>query len=113
MNNLLLFPPDWLPSEPYLSLPSLASVLRPAGHEVVQMDVNVEMYDMFFSRQFLEHVLQRIAHERQHLLEVQEKRQLDEEEQELLDKLLTCTHEQFEQFSNDVERAKKILRSQA
>ena len=56
MKNLLIFPPDWLPSEPYLSLPSLASVLRPAGHEVVQMDVNVEMYDLFFSRRFLEHV---------------------------------------------------------
>ena len=113
MNNLLLFPPDWLPSEPYLSLPSLASVLRPAGHEVMQMDVNVEMYDLFFSRRFLEHVAQRIAQERQHLLEVQEKRQLDEEEQELLDKLLTCTPELFEQLANDVERAKTILRSQA
>ena len=113
MKNLLLFPPDWLPSEPYLSLPSLASVLRPAGHDVVQMDVNVEMYDLFFSRRFLEHVVGRVAHERQHLQEVQGQRQLDEEEQELLEKLLTCTPELFEQLSNDVERAKKILRSQA
>ncbi|SVC34967.1 uncharacterized protein METZ01_LOCUS287821, partial [marine metagenome] len=31
MKILLLFPPDWLPSEPYLSLPALTSVLRPAG----------------------------------------------------------------------------------
>ena len=38
MKVLLLFPPDWLPSEPYLSLPSLTSVLRPAGHEVIQKD---------------------------------------------------------------------------
>ena len=91
MKNLLIFPPDWLPSEPYLSLPSLTSVLRPAGHEVVQMDVNVEMYDLFFSRRFLEHVVQRIAHEKLHLQEVQGKRQLDEEEQELLDKLLTLS----------------------
>ena len=113
MKHLLIFPPDWLPSEPYLSLPSLASVLRPAGHEVVQMDVNVEMYDLFFSRRFLEHVAPRIAHEKQHLQEVQGKRQLDEEEQELLDKLVTCTPELFQQLSNDVERAKRILRSQA
>ena len=113
MKNLLIFPPDWLPSEPYLSLPSLASVLRPAGHQVVQMDINVEMYDLFFSRRFLEHVAQRIAHEKQHLQEVQEKRVLDQEEQELLERLLTCNPELFEQFSNDVERAKKILRSQA
>ena len=113
MKNLLLFPPDWLPSEPYLSLPCLASVLRPAGHEVVQMDVNVEMYDLFFSPRFLEHVARRIAHEKQHLQEVKEKRELDEEEQELLGKLQTCTPEVLKQFSNDVERAKKILRSQA
>jgi anaerobic magnesium-protoporphyrin IX monomethyl ester cyclase len=113
MKNLLLFPPDWLPSEPYLSLPCLASVLRPAGHEVVQMDVNVEMYDLFFSPRFLEHVAGRIAHEKKHLQEVKEKRELDEEEQELLVKLQTCTPELLEQFSNDVERAKKILRSQA
>ena len=52
MKILLLFPPDWLPSEPYLSLPALTSVLRPAGHEVIQKDINVEMYDMFFSRPF-------------------------------------------------------------
>ena len=98
MKNLLIFPPDWLPSEPYLSLPSLASVLRPAGHEVVQMDINVEMYDLFFSRRFLEHVAKRISREKQHLQEVQEKRELDQEEQELLERLLTCNPELFEQF---------------
>ena len=67
MKNLLIFPPDWLPSEPYLSLPSLTSVLRPAGHEVLQMDINVEMYDLFFSQRFLEHVAQRINQERSFL----------------------------------------------
>ena len=100
MKHLLIFPPDWLPSDPYLSLPSLASVLRPAGHDLVQMDVNVEMYDLFFSRRFLEHVAPRIAHEKQHLQEVQGKRQLDEEEQELLDKLVTCTPELFQMTLN-------------
>ena len=61
MKILLLFPPDWLPSEPYLSLPALTSVLRPAGHEVIQKDMNVEMYDMFFSRPFLEQISDRIT----------------------------------------------------
>ena len=32
MKVMLIFPPDWFPSEPYLSLPSLTSVLRQAGH---------------------------------------------------------------------------------
>ena len=33
---MLIFPPDWYPSEPYLSLPTLTAFLRDAGHEVVQ-----------------------------------------------------------------------------
>ena len=28
MKVMLIFPPDWFPSEPYLSLPSLTAVLR-------------------------------------------------------------------------------------
>lgn len=113
MKSLLIFPPDWLPSEPYLSLPSLASVLRPAGHDVSQLDVNVEMYDLFFSARFLEHVAQRIASELRYLQEVEQKRGLDEEEQVLMERLLTCTPELFQQFSADVERAKGILRGKA
>ena len=111
MKSLLIFPPDWLPSEPYLSLPSLASVLRPAGHDVSQLDVNVEMYDLFFSRRFLQHVAQRIASELSHLQHEQKERALNEEEQELMKRLLTCTPELFEKFSRDVEKAKGILRS--
>ena len=84
MKSLLLFPPDWLPSEPYLSLPSLASVLRPAGHEVSQLDANVEMYDLFFSPKFLEHVAQRIGSELRYLQDMEKERGLDEEEQELM-----------------------------
>ena len=110
MKSLLLFPPDWLPSEPYLSLPSLASVLRPAGHEVSQLDVNVEMYDLFFSPQFLDHVAKRISSELIHLQHEQKERALDEEEQALMGQLLSCTPELFEQYSQDVEKAKKILR---
>ena len=36
MKVMLIFPPDWFPSEPYLSLPSLTAVLRQAGHTVIQ-----------------------------------------------------------------------------
>ena len=113
MKSLLIFPPDWLPSEPYLSLPSLAAVLRPAGHDVSQLDVNVEMYDLFFSTRFLQHVAQRIASELGHLQHEQKERALDEEEQELMKRLLTCTPELFQQFSTDIEKAKEILRSNA
>ena len=40
---MLLFPPEWVPTAPYLALPSLTAVLREAGHHVVQRDINIEM----------------------------------------------------------------------
>ncbi|MDA0690875.1 MAG: radical SAM protein [Nitrospinae bacterium] len=113
MKVLLLFPPDWLPSEPYLSLPSLTSVLRPAGHEVVQKDINVEMYDLFFSAPFLDLAAERIGRELSHLQHIKGQRVLDEEEQTLMDQLLTCTPELVAQFKADIEKAKTILRSEA
>ncbi len=50
---MLLFPPEWVPTAPYLALPSLTAVLREAGHHVIQRDINIEMYDHFFSMEFL------------------------------------------------------------
>jgi radical SAM superfamily enzyme YgiQ (UPF0313 family) len=113
MKTLLLFPPDWLPSEPYLSLPSLAAVLRPQGHEVVQKDINVEMYNLFFSAPFLQHVAKRIEFELNHLRREESARALDEEEQALLHQLTACTPELFARLSEDAEKAKEILRSEA
>src|SRR6266545_2198090 len=75
---MLVFPPDWYPSEPYLSLPSLTSVLRAAGHDVVQKDVNLEMYDWYFSEDFLcRFVLKRVPQQLDRL------RSLTEAEREL------------------------------
>ena len=113
MKILLLFPPDWLPSEPYLSLPALTSVLRPAGHKVIQKDINVEMYDMFFSRSFLEHVSHRITGELNHLLHVEKQRTLDKEESTLKAQLLQSTPEVLSQLSSDAEQAKEILRGES
>jgi anaerobic magnesium-protoporphyrin IX monomethyl ester cyclase len=50
---MLLFPPEWVPTAPYLALPSLTAILRQAGHTVVQRDINIEMYDHFFTTEFL------------------------------------------------------------
>ena len=113
MKILLLFPPDWLPSEPYLSLPALTSVLRPAGHKVIQKDINVEMYDMFFSRPFLEQVSDRITGELNHLIHVEKQRALDEEESTLKVQLLQSTPEVLSQLSSDAEEAKEILRGES
>jgi radical SAM superfamily enzyme YgiQ (UPF0313 family) len=58
---MLLFPPEWVPTAPYLALPSLTAVLREHGHEVIQKDINIEMYDHFFSDSFLVWVMARMA----------------------------------------------------
>ncbi len=112
MKVTLLFPPDWLPSEPYLSLPALTSVLRPAGHDVTQMDINVEMYDMMFGEVFLRHVQTRIAFELRHLQRLEEVQTLDQEESELKAQLSACTDEFFQELIQKAYKAKAILRSQ-
>ncbi len=112
MKILLLFPPDWLPTEPFLSLPSLTSVLRPAGHEVIQKDINVEMYEMMFSGPFLRYVQKRIGHELRQCERVSEIRPLNEEERGLMDRFLTCTEDRFTQLIENAKKARMVLRSQ-
>ena len=110
MKILLLFPPDWLPSEPYLSLPALTSVLRPAGHEVIQKDINVEMYDLMFGEKFLRHVQGRVGIELKHLRVVADRNELTEEEADLKAQLESLTEERFARLIDDVVEAKRILR---
>jgi radical SAM superfamily enzyme YgiQ (UPF0313 family) len=110
MKILLLFPPDWLPSEPYLSLPALTSVLRPAGHEVIQKDINVEMYDLMFGEKFLRHVQGRIGIELKHLRVVADRNELTQEEADLKAQLESLTEERFVRLIDDVVEAKRILR---
>src|SRR6184192_4815195 len=80
---LLVFPPDWYPSEPYLSLPSLTAVLRAAGHDVVQKDVNLEMYDWYFSGDFLRRILKKVPQQLERLRKLSKKRELEEWETDL------------------------------
>ena len=70
LKTMLLFPPEWVPTAPYLALPSLTAVLRENGHEVIQRDINIEMYELFFSDMFLIWVNARMA---QQLRELQAK----------------------------------------
>ncbi len=53
MKSALVFPPQWFPSQPYLALPTLKAYLESKGHEVDQLDFNIETYEVFLSRQYL------------------------------------------------------------
>ncbi len=61
MKVLLVFPPQGHFTAPYLSLPSLAAWLRANGvREVRQMDLSIEAYDHFLSRERLARSLERV-----------------------------------------------------
>jgi hypothetical protein len=48
---MLLFPPTWHPSQPYLSLPSLTGFLKQEGvTDIIQRDLGVEVLDSFLSQ---------------------------------------------------------------
>lgn len=112
MKVMLIFPPDWYPSEPYLSLPTLTAVLRAAGHEVVQKDINLEMYDWFFSGDFLRRVLKRVPQQLDRLRKLSKKRELEEWETGLQLALCDLTRDRIAQLAEKAEAAKRIVRSQ-
>ena len=111
MKVMLIFPPDWYPSEPYLSLPSLTAVLRAAGHQVVQKDVNLEMYDWYFSGDFLRRILKKVPQQLERLRKISRSRDLTEAEQNLQIALCDLTRERIAQLTEKAEKAKRIVRS--
>ncbi len=112
MKVMLIFPPDWFPSEPYLSLPSLTAVLRQAGHTVIQKDINCEMWDWYFSEDFLKKVLRRVPQRLDRLRKLSKKRELDANEMDLQLALCDVTHQRMTKLIHNAEDAKHIIRSE-
>ena len=110
MKVMLIFPPDWYPSEPYLSLPSLTSVLRQAGHRVIQKDINCEMWDWYFSEEFLKKVLRRVPQQLDRLRKLSKKRDLAEREMDVQLALCDVSRPRMEKLIRDAEEAKHIVR---
>ncbi len=109
MKVLLLFPPSWHPSQPYLSLPSLTAFLRQNGiHNVVQRDLNIELLDILLTRKTCNEFYQRIIDELRYNEETpgnspyyQEKYQALHEAAEVLPEIM-----------DKIEPAKDVLRSE-
>ena len=108
---MLVFPPDWFPSEPYLSLPTLTAFIRAAGHDVVQKDVNLEMYDWYFSGDFLRRVLKRVPQQLDRLKKLARARELTEAEVDLQMALCEVTRSRIGALTEKAEEAKRIVRS--
>jgi anaerobic magnesium-protoporphyrin IX monomethyl ester cyclase len=60
---LLIFPPHWHPLMPHLALPSLTAYLRSNGVEVIQRDLNVEVFERILSGTHLRTTLRRLRKE--------------------------------------------------
>lgn len=60
MKVLLIFPPQWTPFRPYLSLPSLSAYLITKGIDVVQKDFNLESYNIILSERYLKRISERL-----------------------------------------------------
>lgn len=112
MKVLLLFPPSWHPSQPYLSLPSLTAFLRQNGvPDVVQRDINIELLDILLTektcRAFYQRMLDKLrqidgsAPSRNGMSFDQEKRQV-----------LVRAVETIPVLAKKVESAKHTLRSE-
>ena len=112
MKVMLIFPPDWFPSEPYLSLPSLTAVLRQAGHTVIQKDINLEMWDWYFSEDFLKKILRRVPQQLDRLRKLAKKRELEEWEQDLQLTLCDLTRQRIDDLIKKAEKAKAIIRGE-
>jgi anaerobic magnesium-protoporphyrin IX monomethyl ester cyclase len=64
---MLFFPPHWEPMMPHLALPSLAAYLRINGVEVIQRDLNAEMFDQVLSGRHLQATVRQLRHERRRI----------------------------------------------
>ncbi|HLG31284.1 MAG TPA: B12-binding domain-containing radical SAM protein, partial [Candidatus Brocadiales bacterium] len=51
MKVVLTFPPNWIPSQPYLSIPSLTAYLRRTGIDVIQRDLNIETLEILLDHE--------------------------------------------------------------
>ena len=110
---MLLFPPEWVPTAPYLALPSLTAVLRQAGHQVVQKDVNIEMYDHFFSDSFLIWIKARQGMQLKALEAAEQTRELTDQEVDQKACLEHFSSVDVFELADRADRAKGIVRGEA
>jgi anaerobic magnesium-protoporphyrin IX monomethyl ester cyclase len=106
MKVLLVFPPQWVPYGPYLSLPSLAAFLRAGGISVIQKDLNIESYDFMLSRQYLKKIAQ-ILNRQFNTLQLLD--ELTITQQEYYNDLFIAKH-LSRKLVNQVDKAKQVYR---
>jgi len=112
LKTMLLFPPEWVPTAPYLALPSLTAVLRESGHEVIQKDVNIEMYDLFFSDTFLIWIMARMSMQLRTLETKEMSVGLTDREADQKELLMSKSAGDVLELAERAVRAKRIVRGE-
>lgn len=64
MKSLLIFPPGWDPTQPYLSLPTLKGYVSKHGHDIDLLDLNVEFYDYLTSINYIKRLKEKLKNNR-------------------------------------------------
>ncbi len=107
MLTKLLFPPQWIPTQPYLSLPSLTAFLEANNCNVEQNDINISFYDALLSKSGLHSFYERANLKFQ---ELDSKRELSSR----LQKQYAALGSSIlfgDYILNEVDSAKKILKN--
>ena len=107
MKTLLIFPAQWYPTQPYLSLPYLTAYLRDKGWDVTQRDFNIESYDRFLSPPVLQKAVVKME---DRLASLKSLDRFNIRDKSLMDVLSTGI-KYSAQIIGGVEGAKKVLRT--
>jgi len=104
---MLLFPPHWTPTMPHLALPALTAYLRAQGIEVIQRDLNVEVFDRVLTQDYLESAIQRLRDERR------PSRNRSQHDSHIPQQTIRWALEDGPQLAAQVEDAKATFRGEA
>src|SRR5215207_8292940 len=63
MKVMLCAPPNWTPTMPHLALPTLTAYLRSHGVSVIQRDLNLEVFDLILTRNYIRESVARLRDE--------------------------------------------------
>ena len=107
MKSALIFAPQWFPSQPYLALPTLKAYLEKKGHAVDQYDFNIEAYDVFLSKDFLIHCVDKIR-----IRLNSSTYSADEREAKQVYRQILSDQAYVESILSEVEWAKDVLRDE-
>ncbi len=107
MKSALIFPPQWFPSQPYLATPTLKGYLQAHGHEVTQFDFNIDSYDYFLSKPYLEHCIETIRTRLN-----QPAYSVEEKEIKQVYRQILSDSDYLESILEEIEEAKSVLRNE-